>query len=63
MGSMKRFIGYFWGIGLVLLGSALAGPFRTDIDLSNIALLYVLAVVAVGGHFGRGPAVACALGS
>jgi len=63
METMKRFAGYFWALGLVLLGTALAGPFRADIDLSNIALLYVLAVVVVGGHFGRGPAVACALGS
>ncbi|HET7776086.1 MAG TPA: DUF4118 domain-containing protein [Azospira sp.] len=61
--SLTRIAGYLWGLGLVLLGTALAGPFRADIDLSNIALLYVLAVVAVGGHFGRGPAVVCALAS
>ncbi|BBN87177.1 ATP-binding protein [Azospira sp. I09] len=58
---LQRFSGYLMGMLFVLLGTALAAPFRAEIDLSNLALLYVLAVVAVGGHFGRGPAVACAM--
>lgn len=58
---MSPLIGYLLGAVVVLLGSAVAAPFRAELDLSNVALLYVLAVVAVGGHFGRGPAVFCAL--
>lgn len=36
-------------------------PFRLFIDLSNVALLHVLAVVLIGTRFGRGPAVLAAI--
>lgn len=53
--------GYAWaGLG-VGVGSFIASPLREAIDLSNVALLYVLGVVAAGGRYGRGPAVFAAL--
>lgn len=52
---------YFWGLLGVFLGTLLLSPIHGVIDLSNTALLYVLAVVVVGIRAGRGPAVATAL--
>ena len=42
-------------------GTLLLAPWRETIELSNIALLYVLAVVLIAISSGRGPAVAAAL--
>lgn len=50
-------LGIFGCIALTLL----IAPLRTAIDLSNIALLYVLLVVATAVWSGRGPAVVTAL--
>jgi two-component system sensor histidine kinase KdpD len=36
-------------------------PLQQALDLSNTALLYVLAVVVIGSRYGRGPAIASAL--
>lgn len=55
------FAGYVWALLLTSSGTALLGPLREHFDLSNLALLYVLAVVSIAASFGRGPAVACAL--
>lgn len=54
-------IGYFWGVLGTCLGSLLISPLRNLVDLSNVALLYVLAVVVMAVSFGRGPAVVTAL--
>lgn len=61
--QIQALTGYFWAMLGTALGSLLLSPFRTQFDLSNIALLYVLAVVVTGVSFGRGPAVLCALSS
>lgn len=53
--------GYPWAFLGVVLGTILSSPLRGEIDLSNIALLYVLGVVVIGFRFGRGPAVFSAL--
>lgn len=45
----------------VLIGSLIASPLRNESNLSDVGLLYVLAVVLTGAIFGRGPAVFCAL--
>ena len=45
----------------VLIGSLVLSPLRDASNLSDVALLYVLAVVLTGAVFGRGPAVFCAL--
>lgn len=55
--------GYLWAVLGTPLGSLLLSPLHNRVDLSNIALLYVLAVVAVAVTYGRGPAVASALSS
>lgn len=52
---------YLWAFSGTLLGSLLLSPLRHFLDLSNVALLYVLGVVVMAVSFGRGPAVATAL--
>ena len=49
---------------LLLVVTLLIAPFRAFIDLSNVALLYVLAVVLAGTRYGRSSAIfAAVLGS
>lgn len=54
-------MGYAWAFLYTTVGTVLLSPVRADFDLSNVALLYVLAVVVVAVSQGRGPAVATAL--
>lgn len=54
-------IGYMWAVLGTTLGSLALSPLHKLVDLSNIALLYVLAVVMVAVTYGRGPAVVSAL--
>lgn len=53
--------GYLWAFVVTLGGTLLLSPVHTLFELSNVALLYVLAVVVVAARFGRAPAVATAL--
>lgn len=53
--------GYLWAFVVTLGGTLLLSPVHTLFELSNVALLYVLAVVAIAARFGREPAVATAL--
>lgn len=57
----KPVLGYLWAFLGTAAGTALLSPFRAEFDLSNVALLYVLAVVVMAASFGRGPAVTTAL--
>lgn len=54
-------LGYLCAFLGTTVGTVLLSPVRADFDLSNTALLYVLAVLVVAVSFGRGPAVATAL--
>ena len=54
-------IAYLWAVPGTCLGSLLLSPLRHYVDLSNVALLYVLWVVLMAVTYGRGPAVATAL--
>lgn len=53
--------GYLWAFVATLGGTLLLSPVHTLFELSNVALLYVLAVVVIAARFGREPAVATAL--
>lgn len=53
--------GYLWALLGTLATTLALTPARTFLDLSNVALLYVLAVVGLAASFGRGVAVATAL--
>lgn len=53
--------GYLWAVLGTLAGSLIASPLHEVVDLSNVALLYVLGVVVVAVTYGRGPAVTSAL--
>lgn len=45
----------------VAIGSIIVSPLREVQYLSDVTLLYVLAVVLTGVKFGRGPAISCAI--
>ena len=45
----------------VAIGSIIISPLREVQYLSDVTLLYVLAVVLTGVKFGRGPAISCAI--
>lgn len=57
----KPILGYLWAFLGTAAGTTVLSPFRSDFDLSNVALLYVLGVVIMAASFGRGPAVTMAL--
>lgn len=54
-------IGYLWAFLGTCLGNLSLSPLRNLLDLSNVALLNVLAVVVMAVSHGRGPAVVTAL--
>lgn len=53
--------GHLWAVTGIFAGSMALSPSRTFVDLSNIALLYVLAVVVIAVQFGRSPAILAAI--
>ena len=61
MAVPSSFFAYLWSAIVPAGGTLLLLPIRTSIDLSNVALLYVLLVVVSATRFGRGPAVASAI--
>lgn len=64
MRRWKEVGGYAWASLGILAVTLVAAPIRSAIEMSNVALLYVLAVVVIGVRQGRGPAVfAAVLGS
>lgn len=56
-----RWRGYAGVLPVVLLMSLVAGLLVDRIDLSNLAMLYLLGVVIVATAFGRGPAILSAI--
>jgi two-component system sensor histidine kinase KdpD len=57
----NRAFGFLVPLLGILIGTSIISPLRDASNLSNVALLYVLAVVFTGVKFGRGPAVFCAI--
>lgn len=57
----RPLLGYLWAFFGTTLGTVMLTPVRESIDLSNVALLYVLAVVVMAVSFGRWPAVVSAI--
>jgi two-component system sensor histidine kinase KdpD len=55
-----RWRGYLWAMGTCGATALLATPLLGVLELSNIVMLFLLAVVGVGLVFGRGPAVLAA---
>lgn len=54
-------IAYLWSAIMPVVVTFFVLPFRLSIDLSNVALLYVLSVVVAATRTGRGPAVVNAM--
>jgi two-component system sensor histidine kinase KdpD len=52
--------GYAWGIAATIVTALAATPLRPYLELVNIVMLFLLAVVVIAFKFGRGPAVAVA---
>jgi two-component system sensor histidine kinase KdpD len=50
-----------WALGVSIAVTLLATPLHGFLELTNIVMLYLLAVVAVAMRFGRGPAAMAAL--
>ena len=58
----RRYTEAFPATALVLVaGTLLAAPLRSFLDLSNVSLLYVLAVVLAGARYGRSVAIFAAV--
>lgn len=53
----KRQWHYVWATAASLLTAAIAMPLLPYLDLANIVMLFLLTVVLIAVHFGRGPAV------
>jgi two-component system, OmpR family, sensor histidine kinase KdpD len=51
---------YAWSAGLCALVTLLTAPLHSVLDLANIVMVFLLAVVLVAVRFGRGPAVLAA---
>ena len=61
IGKRLSIKGYVVAAFYILAGTLLTAPLRDVLDLSNVALLYVLAVVLTGVRYGRGVAIFAAL--
>jgi two-component system sensor histidine kinase KdpD len=51
-----RQIRYLWAAGASVATTLLASPLSSHLDLANIVMIYLLTVVVVAMHLGRGPA-------
>ena len=57
----RRSRGYAWSIAATALATGLGALMSPMFELVNVAMLYLLAVVAVAARFGRGPGVATSI--
>ena len=53
--------GYAWALAAAAVATLLAFPLAGHLDLANIVMLYLLAVVVIAFRFGKGPAAASAI--
>jgi two-component system sensor histidine kinase KdpD len=56
----SRYAGYLWSAAACVIATLAALPLIPYLDLANIVMLFLLAVVLVAVRFGRGPAVLAA---
>ena len=61
MSKRSYSVGYPITLIILVASTLLIAPLRLLLDLSNVALLYVLAVVLAGARYGRGVAIFAAL--
>ena len=55
-----QYAGYGWAVAICTLATLVAAPLASRLDLANIVMLFLLAVVLTAVRFGRGPAVLAA---
>ena len=53
--------GYAWALAAAAAATLLATPLVSHLDLANIVMLYMLAVVAIAFRLGKGPAATAAI--
>jgi len=58
--SILHYAGYAWAIAICAVATVGAMPLAPYLDLANIVMLFLLAVVLAAVRFGRGPAVVAA---
>ncbi len=54
----KRWVGYAWSLAAAALATGVGALMSPTFELVNVAMVYLLAVVAIATRFGRGPSVA-----
>jgi two-component system sensor histidine kinase KdpD len=58
--SAPSWAGYAWSAGICAVVTVVTAPLHEVLDLANIVMVFLLAVVGVALRFGRGPAVLAA---
>ena len=56
-GEKARWPGYAWSVAAIAACSALGALMSPQFELTNIVMVYLLAVLVIAQRFGRGPAV------
>jgi two-component system sensor histidine kinase KdpD len=56
-----RWPGYAWGVAAIAVCTIAGGWMSPLFELTNIAMVYLLAVVLIAARYGRGPAVATSI--
>ncbi|NOV30168.1 sensor histidine kinase KdpD [Methylomonas sp. ZR1] len=59
--TRRRYRGYLWAMGVTLLCTAVGKMLFGKVELANVVMVYLLGVVFVATHFGRGPSVLASL--
>ena len=54
-------LGYAWALAAAAAATLFAAPLASHLDLANIVMIYLLAVVVIAFRFGKGPAAAAAI--
>lgn len=55
--TKQHYSGYFWASIVTLLSTAIGSMMFGHLELSNLMMVYLLGVVFVATHFGRGPSI------
>ena len=60
-GRPRAWLGYAWAVAAATVVTLLAMPLVNHLDLANIVMIYMLALVVIAFRFGKGPAAAAAI--
>jgi two-component system sensor histidine kinase KdpD len=57
----NRYQGYIWATAIIMLCTLLAKFLFGRVELANLVMVYLLGVIFVATHFGRGPSIAASI--